>query len=378
MCGLNITYISQDIVYSTLYSSGVTDFKMGLDLCASCGEEHEPPRGVKCRRTKLPKPSVKIGPEGAVGGERDALFTECDSPVIEHIDKKQTRRSRVTRHVAAVAVVEDDEERDLREQLERRARERRKQRLRAALEQDTDMEGSQERGRVRGKGAGRRKRGQQAKHGDSASESSTSTRSRSWSSETTSDSSSMERRRSRRRRKKKKRSKFALHKYTKNNKAVKRLNFLELMYAALLWGMKRAERIGMSVKDVQGYMGHLAYMTMHAITGTYTDAAYRDYDAAVRDKVKDKGIKYFALGDHELSLLYFNLDNSRSVRESRRPPRSSMSHKVVDSVNKVRGACYAHNYNKEGCTVKGCGWDHSCLICRNSDHVMAKCPNKRY
>ena len=54
-------------------------------------------------------------------------------------------------------MVEDDEEQDMREQLEMRAWERQKWRLRVALEWDTGMEGSVQHKQTCGKDAGRRK-----------------------------------------------------------------------------------------------------------------------------------------------------------------------------------------------------------------------------
>ena len=73
--------------------------------------------------------------------------------------------------------------------------------------------------------------------------------------------------------------------------------------------MKRLERVGMDMDHMRGYMGHLAYLGMHATTGNYTDDSYRGYDNSGREKVK-KGLKQFKMGDHELSLLHFNLDNA--------------------------------------------------------------------
>ena len=32
---------------------------MALDNCATCGEEHEPPQGSKCKRTRLSRKPIK-------------------------------------------------------------------------------------------------------------------------------------------------------------------------------------------------------------------------------------------------------------------------------------------------------------------------------
>ena len=135
----------------------------------------------------------------------------------------------------------------------------------------------------------------------------------------------------------------------------------------------------MTMKEVRGYMGHLSYMVMHGITGAYTDSAYREYDRAVRRKVKERGMKYFKQGDQELSLLFFNLDSVKTVKDNRRSYRSSYSNTCyAEGYVKPTGACYAFNYDKVGCKLKKCAWDHVCIACRSQDHAIGNCPKKRY
>ena len=38
----------------------------------------------------------------------------------------------------------------------------------------------------------------------------------------------------------------------------------------------------------------------------------------VREKVKEKGLKQFKMGDHELSLLHFNLVNAKTLKDSKK------------------------------------------------------------
>ena len=187
-------------------------------------------------------------------------------------------------------------------------------------------------------------------------------------------SSSIDRRK-KSKKKHKKRSKFSLHGYTKNGKNVKKLSYNELMYASLLWGSKRARKVGMSYDELRCYIGHLCYMCMHAISGNYTDEAFRGYDRAVRSKVKEEGVQAFKMGDHELSILHFNLDNTRSMRDSRRP--STKYSTISGSTKPSKGLCYSHNFDKAGCVRTKCGWDHKCLNCKSSDHVVGSCPTKR-
>ena len=80
--------------------------------------------------------------------------------------------------------------------------------------------------------------------------------------------------------------------------------------------MKCLDRVGMDMDHMWRYMGHLAYLCMHTTTDNYTDDAYRGHDKAVREKVKEKGLKQFKMGDHELSLLHFNLDNAKMLKDS--------------------------------------------------------------
>ena len=72
----------------------------------------------------------------------------------------------------------------------------------------------------------------------------------------------------RRRRRRNNRSKFYIDTYIKGRKNVRRITFIELLYAALVWGAKRASKVNMNMAAVRGYMGHLAYMCMHATTAT--------------------------------------------------------------------------------------------------------------
>lgn len=60
-------------------------------------------------------------------------------------------------------------------------------------------------------------------------------------------------------------SKFAIARYIKGRKNVKKITFLELLYAAMLWLIKRSKKLDMSSGHCRGYVGHLAYMTLHAI-----------------------------------------------------------------------------------------------------------------
>ena len=350
---------------------------MGYDMCSACGEEHDSPRGAKCKRTRLNKKSTKCERV-----EQSEELTDASGDAVQEgrrtgspggsgpsAAKESARRK--------VAIVEDDEERELRERLEHRARERRKKALRAALEASTDS-GEEEAATGRERRA-KKKKARAKKHstrdgasgsGDDSSSPSTSP----------SSSSSSGRSRSRTRRRRKKRSKFALDKMTKGEKKVKRLTVMELLYAALIWGIKRSSKVSMDMDNLKGYMGHLAYMCMHAITGTYTDEAYRGYDKAVRDKVKEKGLKWFKMGDQELSILHFNLDNARSMKDTRKTGKraSSSSSKPAAIGTKVKGACYAFNYTKGGCVTKDCEWEHKCIVCKSWDHSVETCSKKRY
>lgn len=347
---------------------------MALEMCPACGEEHESPRGSKCKRTKLPRKSVKLEVLEMSG---EISSGSAQEGACSAVGEGARAKRDVRKEPKSVRIVEDEEEKELRERLETRACERRKKALRAALENssgDELVDSKTTRGR-RAKKTGTK--GRRDSPGGSDPESSSS------SSDSTSSSSSRSRSRSgskaRRRRRRKKRSKFSLDKMTKGEKSVKRLTFIELLYAALMWGIKRSSRLNMDLPAMKGYMGHMAYMCMHATTGTYTDNAYRGYDKAVREKVKEKGIKCFKMGDQELSILHFNLDNSRALKEPKKAMKSeSLVRKSGEDISRVRGACYGHNYNKDGCANKKCVYDHKCVICKNWDHTLDKCPNKRY
>ena len=72
--------------------------------------------------------------------------------------------------------------------------------------------------------------------------------------------------------------------------------------------MKRSKQVGFTYEDLVNYMGHIAYMCMHTSILTYTDRAFRSYDKAIRDKVKEEGVSAFKMRDHEVSLLHFKLE----------------------------------------------------------------------
>ena len=360
---------------------------MGLESCPCCGEEHEPPRGAKCKMAK-PRASRKVKQEQLDDDSDSGLqATGAGSQLDEQLEslfktpsgEKRLANKKGGEQSSRVAVVHDEEEEELRRRLEMRACERRKAKLRAKLEKEgsstsgEDGAKSVRKGREKKKKKrGTRKQTKKASPGSSPSDSSSS------SSSSTSDSEgSRSRSRSRARRRRKKRSKFAIDRFTKGNKSMKRLTFYELLYAALVWGIKRAGKVEMDMSELQGYMGHLAYMCMHAITNNYSDEAYRGYDKAVREKVKEKGLKAFKMGDNELSLLHFNLDNAKALKEGRKASRPMKQ--AADSGGKVvRGSCYGHNFNKEGCTVKKCEFEHRCLACKSKEHILEMCPKKKY
>ena len=368
---------------------------MVLDICATCGEEHEPPRGNKCKRTKLAKRAIKTevnsGEETASEPENTAGPTAGPSagPVLGRQEGEGT---------VAEIYEEDDEERALRKKLAARACEKRKQALRAALDEADAAEataGKAARDGSAGEGASAptpaktpteekkdkkvkaekkvtEKKTTKAESDDSSSDSSSSDDS---SSDSDTDSSRSRSRSGSRRRRKKKRSKFAIARFTIDEKKVKKLSVMELVHAALAWVYKRGRKVGMEYDQLRGYVGHVAYMCMHATTMNYTDRAYRCYDKAVRQKARGgKGLKAFRMGDQKLSLLHFNLDNTKSQKEVRRPARG-YGNKNSDNAKKV---CYAHNYNKDGCSVRQCEYEHKCLICKSSDHTLEACKRKKY
>ena len=361
---------------------------MVMDTCQACGEEHEPPRGAKCKVVKAKPVRKCVKMEPLEDAEALAVFSTVGSlsavelatdnmlrlSLGEQSDAKPARMKRD-------AVEPDEEELELRRQLEKRVLERRKAKLRASLGRESSDEeeepGSARRRRKKPAKGKLRRKSKEVKGSPGASPSS-SPSSSSSSSSSSSDSSESSRSRERRRRRKKKRSKFALDKYTKGGKSVKRLSFIELLHAALVWGAKRAVKADMNIESMQGYMAHLAYMCMHATTNNYSEDAYRGYDKAIREKAKEKGLRAFRMGDNALSLLHFNLDNTRDHKEGRKSRGATVKRGAVSSGAKAKGVCYAHNYNKEGCSRKKCDWDHHCISCKSTDHVVDACPNKKY
>ena len=270
--------------------------------------------------------------------------------------------------------VPDDEERELQSQLDVLERERRKSKLRAALSSHFDESTDDSDGSHLVRSSRRRRRRKKAIRATSKS-STSCTSSPSSTSESSCSSDSSNRHRRTAHKKKKKHSKFSLHGYTKGKKSVKKLTFPELMYAALLWGIKKGKKVGMSSTDFQSYMGHLCYMSMHATTCTFTDEAFRGYDRAIREKAKERGVGAFKMGDNNISLLHFNLDNARALRDNKR--YSGTKYTSRDFSKPKRGLCYAHNFNREGCKASECKWEHKCVACKSKEHVVSTCPTRK-
>ena len=126
------------------------------DLCPACGEEHEPPRGAKCKRTRLASVPVKqefvdvSDTQDSPGSLEEQVRKPC-----KHASRP-TRRTRGRRYegVEEVEVTRDEEERQLRKQLEQRECERRKRELRVALDEQSGSEGDAGKGATGGAAVG--------------------------------------------------------------------------------------------------------------------------------------------------------------------------------------------------------------------------------
>lgn len=352
---------------------------MVLDLCATCGEEHEPPRGSKCKRTKLKRVKSELQSSGDENASPEAKTPGVEAtPSTSTVSSSTATRPppRLEDRRGVEAYEEDEEERALRAELAARNRERRKKELRAALEEEDRKPVREEEESTSVKGESKSKSDKKSKKKkssgkDSGDESSSGSDPSSSSSDSDSDSRS----RSRSRRRRRRRGRFSISKYTKDEKRVKHLTVIELIYAALLWVIRRGKHVGMEYDDLSRYVGHVAFMCRHASTGTYSDKAFRGYDKAIRDKAKSKGLKAFRMGDTELSMLHFTLDNTRAVKEVRKPSGQSYSSKTYEVGKKV---CYAFNYSKDGCTARNCDYEHKCIICKTSDHSIETCKRRKY
>ena len=53
--------------------------------------------------------------------------------------------------------------------------------------------------------------------------------------------------------------------------------------------------------------------------------AYRGYDKAVWEKVKEKGLRQFKMEDHELSLLNFNLGTAKMLKDMKKSDKQAQS-----------------------------------------------------
>ena len=143
-----------------------------------------------------------------------------------------------------------------------------------------------------------------------------------------------------------------------------------------MWVIKRHRKIGMNFTNLLGFFAHIAYLTLQAIPNTYTDSAFRVYDRDIRQLVQEKGLEEFKVGNQEVSLLHFNIANTKPIRDSRKPFRSY--NPVYRNLNKLRGYCYAYNYTRDGCSNPECRYDHKCINCHSKDHPQQSCTAKRF
>ena len=124
------------------------------------------------------------------------------------------------------------------------------------------------------------------RHRHKSSSSSSSLSASSSKSTTDSDASEIK---TRCKKKKQRESKFSIRKFNRNDKDVKRLSCIELIYASLMWLLKRNKKLNMSQNNILGVVGHIAYLALQAIPGMYTDSAFRGYDKDVRQLARDNG-----------------------------------------------------------------------------------------
>lgn len=359
---------------------------MVLDICQACGDEHEPPRGSKCKvvKAKATRRTIKSeAMEEETDMEESGGESVGDAMLKLSLGEPSDAQPKLAKRASEIPP--DAEEIELRRLLEARVISRRKAELKAALEKEIAAEEKASRKKSASRKSRKKKKKKSIKKkSSSTSDSSDDSGESSPASSATSDAGDTDESRSgsseRRRKRRKKRSKFALDRFTKGKKSVNRLTFSELLYAALVWALKRAVKVDMDMDSLLGYIGHCAYMCMHATSNNYTDEAYRGYDHAVREKALEKGLRAFKMGDNSLSLLHFNMDTSRAHKSSGKSKTtySNTGKETSTSSAKVKGVCYGHNYNKEGCTRSRCDWDHHCLQCKSKNHIVENCPEKKF
>ena len=136
----------------------------------------------------------------------------------------------------------------------------------------------------------------------------------------------------------------------------------------------------MRYEHLIGFMSQLAYITLHAIAGTYKDNAFTGYDKEIRQQVREDGLDKFTMGNQSISLLHFTLENTKTVRETRRANPSSKTFTTpFKNLNRPRGYCYAYNYTKEGCSGEDvCGYVHKCIACHSTNHPFQSCPKRKF
>ena len=161
------------------------------------------------------------------------------------------------------------------------------------------------------------------------------------------------------------------------------MSVMELVYATLLWAIRRGKKVGRNFDDQVGYIGHLATCCMHTTSNTlYTDRAIRRFDKAVRDWAKTNGLSAFNMGDQELNILHFNYENTCPASSYSKEMHRGAILVTQDSPggDKIfdKHMCYVYNYNKDGGTASKCDYEHKCISCHLSSHTNDNCKAKRH
>ena len=91
------------------------------------------------------------------------------------------------------------------------------------------------------------------------------------------------------------------------------MSVMELQEASWLWFLSLD---GVTVKDAQSLMSHLAYMASKAKNEVFKDTAHIRYDTAIHKLAEREGFAAFTAGNAAASLIHYGHESMKSRAKS--------------------------------------------------------------
>lgn len=136
-----------------------------------------------------------------------------------------------------------------------------------------------------------------------------------------------------------------------------------MSYRKLVHGMVLVARnILAQGGDINGYLGHMEYLTRHGKNGDYNDLAYVEYDKIVIDNYLQNPSSGIKVGDtmtasycfHDVTRVKSHAMITPMGGKKKKKPKTRSTDQVPDDY--LPENCFYWNYKT--CTVNNCGRSH--------------------